>query len=182
MKKEAHSLQSYLGLLGPKKIATIDSPVSTKFEVAALERALDGRRALLIKKPAGSKFPITANLLTSHAKFAEALSTDVASFERFFLSAAASPSKPSHVDEGSFHFAEGKAHLRDLPIVHHFANDTGPYVTSSIVIAKNIETGTQNVSVYRLLRLADGFQLAELKKFSGRKAVLDGRTGELLLD
>ncbi len=156
MKKEAPSLQSYLARLGAKEIASFDAPVSTKFEVAALEKALDGRKAVMIKRPTTGRFPIVANLLSSHRKFAEALMTDVPSFEKFFMSSVAVPVKPALVDEGAFHFSEKPARLGDLPVVHHFADDSGPYITSSMVIAKNLETGTQNLSVHRLLRLDDG--------------------------
>ncbi|HVP23715.1 MAG TPA: UbiD family decarboxylase [Conexivisphaerales archaeon] len=156
MKREAPSLPSYLSQLGAKELTRIASPVSTLFEAAALEKALDGRSAVMISRPSTGKFPIVADLLTSRRKFAEALKTDVSSFERFFLSSVEAGSRPALVDEGPFHGTEKAAHLLDLPIVTHFAKDSGPYVTSSLVIAKNMETGTQNVSVHRLLRLDDG--------------------------
>ena len=41
----------------------------------------------------------------------------------------------------------------DLPIVTHFEKDSGAFITSSLVIAKDKETGTQNLSTHRLLRL-----------------------------
>jgi len=43
--------------------------------------------------------------------------------------------------------------LFDLPIVTHFEKDSGAFTTSSLVIAKDKETGTQNLSTHRLLRL-----------------------------
>ena len=43
--------------------------------------------------------------------------------------------------------------LFDLPIVTHFEKDAGPYITSSIVFAKDQERGNQNSSTHRLLRL-----------------------------
>jgi UbiD family decarboxylase len=155
MRKGARSLHSYLGQLSPTEIASFDDPVSTRFEVAALERALDGRKVVFIKKPSEGKFPIVANLLTSRQKFAEALGTDVPSFEQFFLSSVAAPSKPVLVDQGAFHYSEKSARLSELPVVHHFEKDSGPYATGSMIITKNIETGTQNLSVHRLLRLDD---------------------------
>ncbi|TLX87079.1 MAG: UbiD family decarboxylase, partial [Thaumarchaeota archaeon] len=43
--------------------------------------------------------------------------------------------------------------LLDLPIVTHFEKDSGAYITSSLVIAKDRDTGNQNLSTHRLLRL-----------------------------
>src|SRR5262249_6392126 len=43
--------------------------------------------------------------------------------------------------------------LQVLPIVTHFEKDAGPYITASIVFAKDEEGGSQNSSTHRLLRL-----------------------------
>ncbi|MDW0170043.1 MAG: UbiD family decarboxylase, partial [Nitrososphaeraceae archaeon] len=43
--------------------------------------------------------------------------------------------------------------LFHLPIVTHFEKDSGAFITSSLVIAKDKETGTQNLSTHRLLGL-----------------------------
>jgi UbiD family decarboxylase len=159
-------------------MATIDVPVSTRFDVAALEKALDGKKAVFVRKPSEGRFPIVANLLTSHAKFAEALRTDVASFEAFFLSSVSRASKPALVDQGAFHHAEKTARLRDLPIVQHFEKDSGP---SAVVAVKGDITLVSGCALAGL-PLADGFQLSQLKAHAGKRAVLDGGKGELVLD
>jgi UbiD family decarboxylase len=43
--------------------------------------------------------------------------------------------------------------LYDLPIVTHFEKDSGAFITSSLVFARNNETEYQNLSTHRLLRL-----------------------------
>src|SRR5581483_4520446 len=45
--------------------------------------------------------------------------------------------------------------LMDVPIVTHFEKDAGPFITASIVFAKDQERGNQNSSTHRLLRLDD---------------------------
>ena len=40
-------------------------------------------------------------------------------------------------------------------MLHIFENDAGPYITSSIVYAKDQEKGNQNSSTHRLLKLDD---------------------------
>ena len=43
--------------------------------------------------------------------------------------------------------------LMDLPIITHFEKDAGPYITSSVVFARDPQSGNQNSSTHRLLRL-----------------------------
>ena len=38
-----------------------------------------------------------------------------------------------------------------LPIVKHFEKESGPFITSSIIYAKNPDTGAQNSSFHRLM-------------------------------
>jgi len=46
--------------------------------------------------------------------------------------------------------------IQILPIVTHFSKEPGPFITSSIIFAKNPETGKQNSSFHRLLPIDDG--------------------------
>jgi len=156
MDGEALSLRSYLLELRKRgRLVTVKTPVSTKFEVAALEKALDHSKAIQVTAPKDGAFPIVANLLISRADFAEALHKDVKQFEAFFQSSVNRASGPLVVEKGSFQEVSKGASLEDLPIVHHFGKDAGAYVTSSLVIARNRETGTQNVSFHRLLKVDD---------------------------
>src|SRR5918912_848629 len=57
------------------------------------------------------------------------------------------------IDKSQFKVASND--LSELPIVSHFEKDAGPYITSSIVFAKDPESDTQNSSTHRLLKLDD---------------------------
>ena len=43
--------------------------------------------------------------------------------------------------------------LIDLPVVTHFEKDAGPYITSSIVFAKDQERRNQNSSTHRAIAI-----------------------------
>jgi UbiD family decarboxylase len=53
----------------------------------------------------------------------------------------------------SNNWQKNSKNLYDLPIVTHFEKDSGAFITSSLVIAKDKGTGNQNLSTHRLLRL-----------------------------
>jgi len=53
------------------------------------------------------------------------------------------------------YYQNSSNNLSVLPIVTHFEKDAGPYITSSIVYAKDQENGNQNSSTHRLLKLDD---------------------------
>jgi 2,5-furandicarboxylate decarboxylase 1 len=155
MKEEPPELRTYLTRLKEKgQLVEVTEEVSTKFEVASLEKALDGHKALIVK-PKEGRFKIVANVLISRDRFAEAVGRSRASFEGFLLSSMEKASKPRTVDQGAFHHEEHSAGARVLPIVHHYEKDSGPFITASMVVARNMETKSQNLSFHRLLKLDD---------------------------
>jgi len=66
------------------------------------------------------------------------------------ISAIKKAKKPKIVSSGKFMENKSK-NLFSLPIVTHFSKESGPFITSSIVYAKNPETGKQNSSFHRLM-------------------------------
>ena len=61
---------------------------------------------------------------------------------------------PKKISEDAAPFCSNSSNnLFELPIVTHFEKDAGPFVTTSIVYARNQESGSQNSSIHRLLLL-----------------------------
>ena len=103
MNREGHNLRSFLhALRNTGQITNVDQPLSTKFEVAAIEKALEDDKAVVINRPTEGKFPIVANLLISRSRFSTAISMEERDVEAFFLSSLTHASKPKRVNEGRF--------------------------------------------------------------------------------
>lgn len=160
------TLRSFIEELASKgMLKEVNVELSPKYEVAAAEKEFDKGEAILLKSIKGVSLPVIFNILNSKEKYAMALGVKQEYVYEHILAAAANPIQPEK-EEGAFLKGKRKADLLSLPIVTHFEKDAGPYVTSSLVIAKNVETGTQNLSVHRLLRL-DGNRFA-IRMVEGR--------------
>jgi len=132
------------------ELKTVKRPVSTKYEIAAVTAGTDGKHAVLFEKIRGSKFSLVSNLMGTRGRFAKAIGTDESAIHQKIIMAIRRAKKPKVVSEAKF--TENRSrNLEDLPIVTHFAKEPGPFITSSIVYAKNPETGKQNSSFHRLM-------------------------------
>ena len=157
-------LRGYLSLLANQNdILVADREISPKFELAAVVSQLDGREAALFRKVKGSKLSVVSNLCGTAARFLTAISTRNQIYDNagavknaihsrigLALSQLQSPSvgKPSAPFEKN-----SSKDLGILPIITHFEKDAGPFITSSVVTAKDQEKGNQNFSTHRLLYL-----------------------------
>jgi UbiD family decarboxylase len=164
MKGNSVDFRSYLSLLQSEgELARVKRDISAEFELAAVTAKLDGKQAVLFEKVRGSKIGVACNVVGTpkrfylavaglrkagqagvkkaiHARITEALST---------------LSEPAKSQGGAPFEKNSSRKLHDLPIVTHFEKDAGPFITSSVVFAKDQEKGNQNQSTHRLLRLDD---------------------------
>jgi UbiD family decarboxylase len=143
-------LRDYLNTLKKEgELVAIKKPVSTKFEVASLTKQLDGKQAVVFENIKESKISVAANVCGTRKRFAMAINAKPSAIHNRVFDAIARPSKPK-VEEGKFKENTSKD-LSILPIISHFEKDAGPFITSSIVYAKEQETDSQNASVHRFL-------------------------------
>jgi UbiD family decarboxylase len=143
-------LHDYLNALRKEgELAAIKKPVSTKFEIASLTKQLDGRQAVVFENVKESKIGVAANVCGTRKRFAMAINARPDAIHNTVFDAISKPSKPK-VEEGRFKENTSKD-LSTLPIITHFENDAGPFITSSIVYAREQETNNQNASVHRFL-------------------------------
>lgn len=146
-------LRSYLAQIAKaNELAIVKKRVSTKYEIAALTAKLDGSKAILFKNIKDSKFQIVSNLVGTKKRFAKAVGSTENKIHDKVIWAIKHASRPKIVKRGKF-MENQSCNLYDLPIITHFENEPGPFITSSIVYTRNQETGTQNSSFHRLLRL-----------------------------
>ena len=126
----------------------ISKRVSTKYEIAAITAKMDGREAILFEDTGGG-FKVVTNLVGTRERFATAIGAggDIHSTMTRAIQKARLPKISS---EARF-MENSTGDICRLPIVTHFAKESGPFITSSIVHAKNPETKKQNMSFHRLM-------------------------------
>jgi UbiD family decarboxylase len=156
------------------ELVRVKQDVSTEFELAAVTAKLDGKQAVLFEKVRGSKIEVACNVVGTPKKFylavagsREAGQADIKKAIRARINEAlASLSAPAMM-QGSASFEKNSSrNLHDLPIVTHFEKDAGPFITSSVVFARDQEKGNQNQSTHRMLCL-DEMHLA-IRMVEGR--------------
>jgi UbiD family decarboxylase len=153
--KISQDFRSFLSLLEEEEeLIRINKSVSTKFELAAIVSKLDGKQAVLFEKIDDNRFKVASNIIGTRRRFCLALGFKEQNLvHSHFLQSSTELTEPKRLSyEAPFHENCSKD-LTGLPIVSHFEKDAGPYITSSIVFAKDIEKGTQNSSTHRLLKI-----------------------------
>ena len=129
---------------------TVKKKVSTKYEIAAVTEKLDGSKAALFENVQGSKFKLVSNLVGSRDRFAQAIGSKKSNINQKIVKAISSAKKPKISTTAKF-FENSSNDISILPIVTHFQNESGPFITSSILYTKNLETKSQNSSFHRLM-------------------------------
>jgi len=132
------------------ELKTVKTKVSTKFEIAGITAKIDGSHAVMFENIKESNFHLVANLVGTRKRFALAVGGTENNIHGKIISAIKKAKRPKIVTSGKF--MENKSRNAFLmPIVTHFEKESGPFITSSVVYAKNPETGKQNSSFHRLM-------------------------------
>ena len=144
-------LRNYISQIKKSKdLKIVKTKVSTKFEIAGITAKVDGSYAVLFENIKESKFRLVANLLGTRKRFALAVGDTEDNIHKKVISAIKKAKQPKIISSGKFMENKSK-NLFSLPIVTHFEKESGPFITSSIVYAKNPETGKQNSSFHRFM-------------------------------
>ena len=128
----------------------VKKKVSTKYEIAAVTEKLDGSKAALFENVQGSKFKLVSNLVGTRDRFAQAIGAKKPDINQKIVRAISSAKKPKISTTAKF-FENSSKDISILPIVTHFQNESGPFITSSILYARNQEKKSQNSSFHRLM-------------------------------
>jgi 2,5-furandicarboxylate decarboxylase 1 len=163
MEDNSTDLRSFLLMLqSDNELVRVKRDVNAEYEIAAVSARLDGKQAVLFEKVRKNKIRVVCNVIATPRRFYLALGgsfhnshkADVKkNIHSRITEALHGLSEPTRT-EGSGLFEEKSSRsLYDLPIVTHFEKDAGPFITSSIVFSEDQESGRQNQSTHRLLRL-----------------------------
>lgn len=137
------------------RLAVAKAGVSLRHEIAAISKTLERETALLFPSPRGEhgahEIPVVTNLLVDRSSVAVALGVPDHEVLAKFLSAAQRPIPPVEVDRAPVQEVVHKdVDLeRLLPIPTHNELDSGAYITAALLIARNPDTGVQNISIHR---------------------------------
>ena len=153
---KANTLRTWLDHLQQSdRLAVVDRQVSLDFELAAVAKHLDGKKATYFTAPEGHQIPVVAGVASTREMFAEACETTNYNLIHKFNKAVENPRPCSHVDKSEATVKENVI-LEDidlmkmLPMPVHHEEDAGNYVTAGLFIVRDPETRKQNVSIHRL--------------------------------
>ena len=142
----------YLEEIG--ELVRVKKIVNPRFELAAVVSKFEGKQAVLFEKVEGSKMTVVCNVLGTRNRFCLGLGVkNEMQINARIASTLSRFSHPDRMSEYASYHDNCSTDLTDLPIITHFEKDAGPYVTSSVVFARDPKSGTQNSSTHRLLRL-----------------------------
>ncbi len=136
------------------RLLHVEEELSTRFEIAAVIRHLDGR-PLLFEKVEGHRHRVAAGLCSSRELLQMALGVEGGKLYERLLWAVKNPRR-CEVGDGPVkeEMVDGPK-LSEFPILTHFERDPGPYITSAALYAKTPDGEVENVSIHRLLVLDD---------------------------
>src|SRR5437867_9527347 len=150
MKGNNVDFRSFLSLLqGEGELVRVKQDVSAEFEVAAVTAKMDGKEAVLFEKVHGSRIGVACNVVGTPTRFylaivgsRKASQADIKkAIHARITEALASLSAPAKAQGDAPFEKNSSRNLHDLPIVTHFEKDAGPFITSSVVFAKDQEKG-----------------------------------------
>ena len=135
------------------RLAVAQEGAHLKHELAAIAKRLDGKQAVYFPHPGGYDMPVISGFMSSRAWIAEAIGVDQSALLATFSQAATSPTPWQEVSgtapcQEVIH--DEPDLLVSLPIPVHSEHDNGAYITAGMVIARNPDTGVQNVSINRI--------------------------------
>ncbi len=163
----ARDLRGYLEELeGAGELGRVGRAVSTEYEIAAVTARADGGKALLFESVEGSEFRVAANLAGTRRRFAMAAGCGEGGIHGRMAEAVRGASPPARRGAPGLFMRNSRTDLSALPVVRHFEKEPGPFMTSSMVHARNPESGEQNSSFHRMMPV-DGSH-ASVRMVEGR--------------
>jgi len=153
------SLRSFLEQLdakAPDQVWRVRDEVDRDYDVAAIISELERRGeypVLWFDRVRGSRFPLVTNLFADRRRYAMALGVAPEALAEEWGVRGERRIAPVLRSTGPVHDVVVKGaevDLAALPVLRHFAEDAGPYITNGIVIARDPDTGVRNASFHRM--------------------------------
>ena len=153
-------MRDYIELLRKRgELRVVDKEVDPHFELAAVTKKAQqiSDDALLFNRVKGSELPVVTNVFSSRRRLCELIGAGDGAFcpawdallnatSSQTLGSSSTANRPEAFVDGS---------LADLPHISYHGKDAGPYFTSAIYLAKDLLSGTPNLSFHRSMYVSD---------------------------
>ncbi len=127
-------------------LVRIKKEVDTEYEVATLMKMLDGK-PLLFENVKGHEMPVAANVMSTRNLVAEGLGIRAEELIKKMYDAINNPVEPEIKKADGYRMLNN---LNDIPILLHYPQDGGKYISSAVVVARDEEYGL-NASYHRMM-------------------------------
>lgn len=153
------TLRSFLAQVeanDPQELLRVHDPVNLDYDPSAFVMEMEklGRSPVVwFEKVGASPFPVVTNVFGSRRRYALALGVTEDRLIEEWASRNDRTLEPVVRSSGAIQdvVRTGKeVDLAYLPIMRHFTEDAGPYITNGIVIAKDPDSGVRNASFHRM--------------------------------
>ncbi len=140
----------------PDEIWRIRDEIEPGYDIAALVLELERRGehpVLWLERVRGSRFPLVTNLFADRRRYARALGVAPESLHEEWVARGERRIAPAVRTTGPVRdvvLTGSDVDLGIFPIVRHFSEDAGPYITNGVVVAKDPDTGVRNASFHRM--------------------------------
>lgn len=147
-------LRTYIERLKQEnRIQYINHSISKKFECAAALKAVEPQ-PVLFTHVIESQFTVIGNLFCSKPAFADYFEIPTSGIIPLLTDAIANPVPCEMIGSPACQeVVIENPDLDALPILKHFKNDGGPYITAGIIIARHPEYG-QNADFHRCMQIS----------------------------
>ena len=147
------TLRGWLDRLAATDRLCITRPgVGLVHDLAAIAKHLDGTKATFFPHPDGHRGSVVSGLVSDRGWMAEGLGVSQSELVGHFQNAAANPMPWQEVSQAP---AQEVVHtenidlLKLLPVPTHNEYDSGPYIAAGLTVARDPDTGLQNVAIHR---------------------------------
>ncbi len=161
MSDTAPDLRDFLSLVATRRKADyveVTRPVDPRYETAAIVTALEAKRRsplLVFRDVKGTALPVVTNVGGSMGRLALALGCTLSQVGSRFEQAVAERAAPVRVTDAAVQQVVHRGEQVDLGmlprLVYHADDCEQPYLTAAMVVARDPQTGIQNLSYHRMM-------------------------------
>ena len=156
MKQDLRSFLEFIEKNHPDQLLRVRDQVKPTFEATALlmeAEKLPHCPVVLFEKVEGNSFPVVSNVIGYRPRLALALGVSSENLVPEFGTRLKSPRPPVLCSDAPFYentFLGDQVDLRALPILTHFDQDGGPYLTAGLMVARDPHSGIRTAGYHRM--------------------------------
>ena len=140
------------------KLVRVKSEVDSKYDLAGIAKKFEGGKCVLFERVSNSQFPVFIGMLWNRDIIGSLFGVPKEDVPSIIVNAVepwqrdkdAFPS-PIHEKGPANELIEKDIDMSILPIPIHAIKDGGKYLDSSVILAKNPQTGIPNTSIHRMM-------------------------------